>query len=71
MSAETTLAEVRKAPDLQVRLRRIELDDVKVLELRDWIPSLEEYGRGYWFPADRASLNLIAQAILQEAARAD
>jgi hypothetical protein len=28
----------------------VEIDNVRVLEFRDFIPSLSEYGRGYWVP---------------------
>jgi hypothetical protein len=28
----------------------VEVEGVRVIELRDYIPSLDEYGRGYWFP---------------------
>lgn len=41
---------VNKAPDLECHLRVVEVEGVKVIELRDYIPSLSTYGRGYWIP---------------------
>lgn len=70
-SAETVLATVRKASDLESRVRFVQVDGFKVVEIRDFIPSLGEYGRGYWIPADRVSLSVIAQALLQAAAEGD
>ncbi|MHA7862062.1 hypothetical protein ACX1DX_11905 [Tessaracoccus sp. Y36] len=68
---EEILATVRKAGDLESRVRTIEVDGVKVVEMRDFIPSLGEYGRGYWIPADRGTLTTIAHALLQAATEAD
>lgn len=47
-----TIVQIDKAPDLKSHLRYVEVDGVQVIELRDWVPSLGEYRRGYWFPAD-------------------
>ena len=44
------LQTIPKAPDLECHLRVIEVEGIKVLELRDFIPSLGSYGRGYWIP---------------------
>lgn len=41
---------VHKAPDLECHMRVVEVEGVKVVELRDYIPSLDTYGRGYWLP---------------------
>jgi len=41
---------IAKAPDLECHVRVVEIDGVKVVELRDYIPSLQVYGRGYWIP---------------------
>jgi hypothetical protein len=41
---------IAKATDLECRVRIVEVEGVRVIELRDYIPSLDEYGRGYWFP---------------------
>jgi len=47
------VGEFQKAADLITRVRVVEIDNVKVIEFRDWIPSLGDegdYGRGYWIP---------------------
>lgn len=41
---------VSKGSDLECHLRVVEVEDVKVIEFRDYIPSLKTYGRGYWIP---------------------
>lgn len=64
-SESRLLAEFRKAPDLDTHVRVIEVDGLKVLEFRDYIPSLGEYGRGYWFPADGATINDVVQSLLK------
>lgn len=51
---------IRKAGDLECHLRVIEVEGVRVLEFRDFIPSTQSYGRGYWIPLeDSAVLALI------------
>lgn len=46
----TTVAVFHKLPDLDTHVRIIEIDGQSRVELRDYIVSLDEYGRGYWFP---------------------
>lgn len=41
---------VKKGPDLECHLRVVDVEGVKVVEFRDFIPSLKTYGRGYWIP---------------------
>lgn len=41
---------IPKAMDLECHLRVVEVDGVRALEFRDYIPSLSTYGRGYWIP---------------------
>lgn len=41
---------VEKSSDLECHLRVVEIEGVNVVEMRDYIPSLQEYGRGYWLP---------------------
>jgi hypothetical protein len=50
------VAVLSKAPDLECHIRVIEIENVKVAEFRDYIPSLEEYGRGYWLPLTEGAL---------------
>ena len=47
---------IPKAVDLECHLRVVEVDGVRVIEIRDFIPSEQTYGRGYWIPLDRGSL---------------
>jgi len=60
-----------KAPDLECHVRVIDVENVRVAELRDYIPSLEEYGRGYWLPMSESALygaiNAITEIINSEA----
>jgi hypothetical protein len=39
-----------KAVDLETHVRIVEIEGIRVLEFRDYITSLGEYGRGYWVP---------------------
>lgn len=39
-----------KAADLEAHLRLVTIEDVQFLEIRDFIVSTGEYGRGYWLP---------------------
>lgn len=50
----TVLHEVPKAPDLVTRLLRVHYPEqgITVVELRDYVPSTDKYGRGYWVPLD-------------------
>lgn len=50
------VATMLKAPDLECHVRIVEVDGVRVVEFRDYIPSLQDYGRGYWLPLTQASV---------------
>jgi hypothetical protein len=54
-----------KAPDLECHVRVIDVENVRVAELRDYIPSLEEYGRGYWLPMSESALYGAINAITE------
>jgi hypothetical protein len=54
-----------KAPDLECHVRVIEVENVRVAEFRDYIPSLEEYGRGYWLPMSESALYGAINAITE------
>lgn len=41
---------IPKAADLECHMRVVEIEGVRVVEMRDYIPSLKTYGRGYWVP---------------------
>lgn len=47
---------LHKAPDIECHVRVIEVENVSVVEFRDFIPSLNEYGRGYWVPLSEETL---------------
>lgn len=42
------VAVLDKAPDLETRVYRTTVDGVMCLEFRDFVPSRDEFGRGYW-----------------------
>lgn len=58
---------VQKAPDLECHVRVVEVENVKVVELRDFIPSLGEYGRGYWVPISEDSIYGIVSLLTEVA----
>lgn len=43
---------IPKLGDLECHLRVVDIDGLRALELRDFIPSTQTYGRGYWIPLD-------------------
>ena len=43
-------ASVKKYDDLEVRVRVVEADGERFLDIRDYIPSTEVYGRGVSMP---------------------
>lgn len=43
-----TLAVLPKSADLETHVRLVSLADRRILELVDFVPSLGEFGRGYW-----------------------
>lgn len=55
--------EIEKAPDLLTHVRTVNVDGVEVVELRDFIPSLGDYGRGYWIPKDVEKIHEIIDAL--------
>lgn len=50
------VAVVPKSADLECHVRVVEVENVRVLELRDYIPSLDEYGRGFWIPLSESAI---------------
>lgn len=55
----TIVATVFKGTDIETHLRIVVIDDVSYLEFRDYVPSAEEYGRGYWVPMEPAALQAL------------
>lgn len=63
-----TLLTLPKSADLQVRVRLLHVDGRPVLELVDYIPSIDQYGRGFWLPVNSPeSLHALAQALTDAA----
>jgi hypothetical protein len=60
------LARVHKADDLEVHTCRARVDGVTVLDIRDYIPSTGEYGRGTSLPWNTETLKVL-RAALREA----
>lgn len=55
-AATRVVGAIPKAPDLEAHVRVVEVENVRLVEIRDFIPSLQEYGRGYWLPMTEAAL---------------
>lgn len=58
--AEKLLGEVNKNADLTVRVRLLEADDERFIDIRDYVPSAELYGRGVLVPVDAKKMLLAA-----------
>lgn len=63
-SSHQIICTVPKASDLETHLRVVSIEGVEYLELRDFITSSGEYGRGYWIPLDAAALQELASALV-------
>jgi hypothetical protein len=62
--ATTTLIRtIYKAPDLECHIRTVEVENVILWEMRDYIPSLDTYGRGYWLPLTDASMTALRESL--------
>jgi hypothetical protein len=59
------VAVIGKAPDVDIHIRTLHISGAQVVELRDYIPSLSEYGRGYWIPSSGVELRAIINALAQ------
>lgn len=57
------LEKVPKGTDIETHVRVVTLGDVTYVELRDYIPSTKEYGRGYWIPDTPEALRAITGAL--------
>ncbi|WP_020142213.1 hypothetical protein [Terracoccus sp. 273MFTsu3.1] len=47
----TVLAEFPRRHDLTARVSRVEVDGVIYLDIREWVPSINQWGRGILLPA--------------------
>jgi hypothetical protein len=59
-----TAAKIAKAPDLQTHVRLVGFGNVQIVEMVDFIPSLGEFGRGYYLPNDPAVLTELLGALV-------
>jgi len=64
-ASTVVIAVLPKAPDLEMHVREIDIDSVRLVEFRDFIPSLREYGRGYWFPKTSDSIYGLINALTE------
>jgi hypothetical protein len=53
-----------KARDMECHVRVMHVGGLRVVELRDYIPSLSEYGRGFWIPADEGNIQHLIDALI-------
>lgn len=60
-----------KAADLECHIRLVNVENVRVVEMRDYIPSLGEYGRGYWLPMTRDAVFSALNALTEIAQTED
>lgn len=61
----TVLAKVTKSEDLEVHTCLAQIDGVTVLDIRDFIPSTGEYGRGTSQPWNTETRKLLTAALKQ------
>ena len=58
------LAVLPKATDLETHVRLLTFGEREILELVDFVPSLDQYWRGYWLPmADRGAWGALGRAL--------
>lgn len=62
-STTRVYGKIQKAPDLEAHLRVVEVDGIRMLEMRDYILSIGEYGRGYWAPLTGEVLRILAASL--------
>lgn len=62
-----TITTLTKAADLECHVRLVTVENVRVLEFRDYIPSLNEYGRGYWVPMTRDAVFTLLNGLTEVA----
>jgi hypothetical protein len=60
----TLVQRVPKSVDLETHIRLVQIDSLQIVEFIDYIPSLGEYGRGYYVPKDDDRLTDIIGALV-------
>ena len=64
---ETLVATLNRGDDLEVRVRTLSVDGERFTDVREFVPSIETYGRGIMVPFDQTKPLMKA---LMDAARA-
>jgi len=63
-----TLVTLPKSADLEVHVRLLSIEDRTIVEFVDYVPSLQQYGRGFWLPIeDPGALRGLARALAEAA----
>lgn len=52
LGTESVVGNIERGADLAVRVRRVSIDGEEFLDVREYIPSTDTYGRGIMVPAD-------------------
>lgn len=50
----TVIGSIERGPDLTVRVRRVKIAGLDMIDIREYVPSSETYGRGILVPANMA-----------------
>ena len=64
--ATTDLSPITVVPktfDIKTRINLLTIDGVEAVEFRDWVQSLNEPSRGFWFPATPEVLDAVIAAL--------
>ena len=67
--APEVLCKIRKNPDVVMVVRRMSLNGLSYIDIRDYLESRDQWGRGYWFDADPDDLIELASVLLDVAER--
>ena len=60
-----TLARLPKSADLETHVRLLHLDERRIVEFVDYVPSLDQFGRGYWITVTgEAELDALIAAVV-------
>jgi len=63
-----TLVTLPKSADLDVHVRLLSIEDRTIVEFVDYVPSLQQHGRGFWLPIeDPGALRGLARALAEAA----
>jgi len=65
----TVLAEFPRRHDLTVRVSRVDVEGVPYLDIREWVPSIQQWGRGVLLPS--AIAKQVGVVVTEETADVD